>query len=159
MNKTIIFDFGGVLGSDIDNWKQNIINYTGLSRASLQEIYNSHDTNLVLGIENLDDLLRDICIHSKNSISFTDLKEIYKANISINHKVLTFAKSFKEITFPSLSTGIPFSIFLFVEHFAIKVPSASKEQGIPSWFLQSSKSQYGSPSKEKTCSSLSLCIR
>ena len=99
MIKAIIFDFGGVLGSDSNAWKKNsrkILEVTGLSLDQIEEIGNSHWKQLNRGNKELSVLLNDICLRSKKDVDAATLEKIYEDNISINFDVLKFAENLKE---------------------------------------------------------------
>jgi len=98
MVKTVIFDFGGVLGSDANAWKKNpgkILEATGLSIDKIEEIGNSHWKKLNRDKEDLAVLLDDICRRSKKDVSISTLEKIYEQDISINNDVLQYAKRLK----------------------------------------------------------------
>ena len=98
MIRTIIFDFGGVLGSDADAWETNferILEITRISLIQMNQIYKSHSLKLNLGKQELSDLWKVVCKQSKKDIKITNLQKIYESNISINRDVLNLAIELK----------------------------------------------------------------
>lgn len=92
MIKTIIFDFGGVLGSDADDFGKKFADYTGITYVKLKKIYNLHVKQLNLGKKSLNTLFIDICKNSKKDIDVNHLKKLYESNISKNSELIRFAK-------------------------------------------------------------------
>ena len=97
--KTIIFDFGGVLGSDADEWTKSfkrIPEMTGLNPDELQDIWRRHWKEVKIGKKELRAVFEDMAMHSKKRVAVSSLEEAYIKGISINQKVLDFAKEIKQ---------------------------------------------------------------
>ncbi len=99
MIKLIIFDFGGVLGSEAHAWETNfreILDLTGLTPKEIHKILSNHWPNLKTGKEKVAIFWKDVYKQSKNKITKGKLEKIYNSQISINKPVLNLAKQLKD---------------------------------------------------------------
>lgn len=99
MIKIVIFDFGGVLGSDANNWEINfkeILDRTNLSVEEIDQIWKRHWPEMSVGKEGLNDLLDDISVSSKNKIDVGVLRKIYYENVSLDEHILKLALRLKQ---------------------------------------------------------------
>lgn len=98
MITTIIFDFGGVLGPDADDWNnfREIVDKIGLSLSELQEIWNKHWENIRIGKYDLCIAWKEISTKTKKRISAEDLENVYKENITIYKKAFVLVKKLKK---------------------------------------------------------------
>jgi len=99
MTKTIIFDYGGVLGNDSDEWKttfEKILVVSGLSSQKVRVIAKKYWTEINLGRSNLDVIWKEVCKNSKNNFEVSELQKFYESGVSINENVLMFAKDLKK---------------------------------------------------------------
>lgn len=60
-------DFGGVLGTDANNWTkdQEVLNRTALHKETIEDIYWTHWDELKVGKKDLSDFLNDVAKISK----------------------------------------------------------------------------------------------
>lgn len=96
MIKLIIFDFGGVLGCDADDWNNTfkmIPKLTGLTSLELEEIFDIHWPKLKIGAESMKIFWKDVATKSKNKVSPENLRKIYNKSVSANKKALDFARN------------------------------------------------------------------
>lgn len=99
MIKTIIFDFGGVVGSDANDWETNfsqVQEITGLSSQELNEIFDEHWSSLKIGKGNVGNFWQNVVGKSKKKIEPEELATIYNSKISINTRVLELVKVLKK---------------------------------------------------------------
>jgi epoxide hydrolase-like predicted phosphatase len=91
MNKTaIIFDFGGVLGSDANFWTsdEEFMDYTGLSNEELEQLFWQHWDDLKVGNEDLEVVFAEIKKQSKEAVTIQKLREICLQKLRIDAAVL-----------------------------------------------------------------------
>lgn len=99
MIKLIIFDFGGVLGCDADDWNntfRDIPKLTGLTSSELEEIFNEHWPRLKIGIESMKFFWKDVAKRSKNNINPKSLRKTYNKAVTADSKMLDFANNLKK---------------------------------------------------------------
>lgn len=99
MVKTIILDFGGVLGSDSDLWNsyaREILKITGLSARQLNKIFDLHWPDLKEGRKDTSSFWDEVYKKSKNNIPRGTLEKLYASCVKINKPVLQLAKNLKE---------------------------------------------------------------
>lgn len=95
MIKLILFDFGGVLGSDADDWDKTfskILFRTGLAAEDLSKIWNLHWDQMKIGKYDLGVFLGDVSAAGKNHVSVQELLSIYKDGIWLNESTIALAK-------------------------------------------------------------------
>jgi len=94
---SIIFDFGGVLGSDANNWTNNdqVTKTIGLSKQEIDTIFIKHWDKLKVGQEDLEDYYQDILIQSKdaNKLISSTLRQMYNDEIFIHQDIFVLAKN------------------------------------------------------------------
>lgn len=96
MKKIIAFDFGGVLGTDADEWDtffKPVLNITGLTAEEITSIFNKHWPLLKVGKMPIQNYWREI--GTKNNIDPKDIREIYNSCIHLDEKIMNFAKSLR----------------------------------------------------------------
>jgi putative hydrolase of the HAD superfamily len=97
--KIIAFDYGGVLGSDSDNWDTNFIEVSraaGVSPSELGNILDKHWGNLSRGKGDMSDFWREVYESSSNgNLTPGVLEKLYADGITINEDVLGYAKELK----------------------------------------------------------------
>lgn len=96
MINLIIFDFGGVLGCEADDWSntfKKIPELTGLAPLELEEMFNEHWPKLKIGAEAMRIFWKDVANKSKNKVNPEKLREIYNKNVSADKRALDFTKS------------------------------------------------------------------
>jgi putative hydrolase of the HAD superfamily len=95
---TIIFDFGGVLGSDANSWTKDndVVNKTGLSVEEIDTEYFKHWDKLKIGKEDLQEFFEDIQKKSKNTVTIEDLRELYHQKILLNEDLFSLAKKLQK---------------------------------------------------------------
>jgi epoxide hydrolase-like predicted phosphatase len=97
--KTIIFDFGGVVGSNSDTWEDEyhkIVELTGLSEAELHEIYDRHFPKLAVGAELASVFWDEVYEKSKNKLVRGILEKYYEEGVRADKEVLRLAQELKE---------------------------------------------------------------
>lgn len=98
MIKNAIFDIGGVLGPNSNAWDttfSEIKDATGLSGEQINEIFDKHWPEAVLGKISILDFWEDVYEKSPNDIEPGTLENIYANNINIDEDVLDIAKQLK----------------------------------------------------------------
>lgn len=96
MIKVIAFDFGGVLGSDADEWNttfKKVLDKSGLTVSEMFNIWEKYWPTLKLGKGNIMDYWVEAA--KKNGVTPKTLREIYNQSIRIDNDVLKIAKSLK----------------------------------------------------------------
>ena len=99
MIKVIIFDFGGVLGPDADDWKntfKQIPKLTGLTESTLQNLFNLHWAKLKTGEESMKTFWQFVAKESPNEINPKKLREIYNKSIYIKKAYLGACSSYRD---------------------------------------------------------------
>lgn len=94
----IIFDFGGVLGSDADSWEKTfgkILSRTGLTTEELDALWGLHWDKMKTGAYDLDVFFKDVVRAAKKEVSVQELLVIYKECISLNKETFDMAKELK----------------------------------------------------------------
>lgn len=102
MIKAIIFDYGGVLGSDADEWEttfREIPQLTGLSPSKIQEVFEKHWPKLKLGKEPIKDFWVEITRLSKKEVDSEKLHQIYTGSVLINKDAINLVKKLKSEDF------------------------------------------------------------
>lgn len=98
MVKVIAFDFGGVIGSDADEWQTTFIKInkiTGLTADELQELFIKHWPDLKVGRGNIENFWTEVAKRSHLDVDPKVLRKIYNENITANGKLLSFCKTLK----------------------------------------------------------------
>lgn len=98
MIKLILFDYGGVLGSDSNAWQQyfqEILRVTGLSFEEMDQIFTEMWPDLRVGNIDIDSFWVEVSKSAKKEISEHTLEEIHKEHITIDNDVLDLAKELK----------------------------------------------------------------
>lgn len=99
MIKTIIFDYGGVLGPDATDWVsmyKQLITITKLSAEKIDKIWMQNKTKLLTGHEDMPQFFEELARESKEKIIGEKLLQIYLHDTYINKKALAFAKELKK---------------------------------------------------------------
>lgn len=99
MIKTIIFDYGGVLGEDADSWASmyhNIVEKTGLEQKTIDAIWSKHQDKMLVGKENLIDFFTELSSVAKNKTSADELMNLYFEDTIANQEALKFVKELKQ---------------------------------------------------------------
>lgn len=94
----IIFDFGGVLGSDADSWEKTfgkILSRTGLTTEELDALWGLHWDKMKTGAYDLDVFFKDVVRAAKKEVSVQELLVVYKECISLNKEIFDMAKELK----------------------------------------------------------------
>lgn len=102
MIKTIIFDFGGVLGSEAHTWESNfkeIVSLTGMSPREIQAIFERHWPKLKIGKEKAEPFWKDVATQAKIRVGAKELEKVYSSKISLNKAVLELAENLKKRNF------------------------------------------------------------
>lgn len=91
---SIIFDFGGVLGSDANSWTNDadVLEKTGLSSDEITRLFLYHWRHLKVGEEDLQTFFEDIAKRSNKPIAVSLLRDLYHRNIVINREILDLVK-------------------------------------------------------------------
>lgn len=98
MIKLIIFDFGGVLGSDADDWDKTfpkILYHTGLVAEDLNKIWNLHWDQMKIGKYDIEIFLKDVSAAGKNQTSVKELLSIYKDGVWLNEPAIDLAQELR----------------------------------------------------------------
>lgn len=98
MVKAVIFDFGGVVGSDSDAWDINFLEIkklTGLSCVQLEKFFIKHWKKLKIGKEDTVDFWKDIITSKNLKIPPEKLEKTYLPKITINNDVLDIVENIK----------------------------------------------------------------
>ncbi len=95
---TIIFDFGGVIGSDANSWTKDndVVNTTGLSIEEIDTVYFQHWDKLKIGKEDLQEFFEDIQKKSKHAVTIDELRELYHHKILLNNDLFSLAKNLQK---------------------------------------------------------------
>jgi putative hydrolase of the HAD superfamily len=96
--KVLIFDFGGVLGPDSDDWNgsfKKVLTQTGLTFEEIQRAFNFHWPRLKFGQEDTLNFWNDVVRISKNKITPDLLEKVYFSGMTINRRILNLAKKYK----------------------------------------------------------------
>lgn len=96
MIKVVAFDYGGVLGTEADDWNgtfKKVLEISGLSNDDMLQIWQRHWQNLVVGKEEISSFWMDV--GKKNDVDPEKLRETYNDSITINNEVFDFAKSLR----------------------------------------------------------------
>lgn len=99
MIKVIAFDFGGVLGPDVDDWNhtfKEINRLTDLTSNHLQSIFEKYWPRLKLGKETMKQFWTKVSKISKRSVKPEILRRKYNEAIWINNELLEIIKQLKE---------------------------------------------------------------
>lgn len=98
MIKTIIFDYGGVIGPDSDEWSdhyQDIVIATKLPKDFIDKTWTKNAQNMLTGKTDLPDFFKELSLDSNENISSEKLLAIYYASTKINNEIVTYIKSLK----------------------------------------------------------------
>ncbi|MEK7526469.1 MAG: HAD family phosphatase [Patescibacteria group bacterium] len=101
MIKLIIFDYGGVIGSDADEWNttfSKVLEITGLSSDIFEQIFKKHWFNMKIGRCTMEPFWKEVVQNASNKVSPSYLQEIYNRSIIADTRVLEFIQSLKEKT-------------------------------------------------------------
>lgn len=95
--KAVLFDFGGVLGSDANSWRFNpdVCKKIGLSSDGIEEIYWSMWKDLKVGKKDLQDFFEVLKAASKTELSIAELRLMYHDNIHINEEMINLVKKLR----------------------------------------------------------------
>lgn len=98
MIHTIIFDFGGVLGSNANFWTNDseVLDKTQLSKKEIDDIYWHYWPDLRIGKSDLNIFFEHVARVSKLPVTIDELREIYHRKILINEDVITLVKELSE---------------------------------------------------------------
>lgn len=99
MIKLIIFDFGGTIGCDSNDWNntfKKIPLLTGLSPSELNEIFDDHWQKIKTGKESFKLFWKDVTNKSKIKVDSRKLIKTYNKAISVKKGVLDLAKRLKK---------------------------------------------------------------
>lgn len=125
MIKLIIFDFGGVLGSDANDWQKTfskILSQTGLTTEDLHKIWNLYSDQMNIGKYDIEIFFEDVSKAGRKKTSAKELLSIYEDCIWLNTEVVDLANELKlkgfELTILSneSKTGMNFKIKKFDLH-------------------------------------------
>ncbi|MBU0709014.1 HAD-IA family hydrolase [Patescibacteria group bacterium] len=94
MINTIIFDFGGVLGTDADTIFIETLENNGFTAEKAKEIWRLHWPSLKLGSEDVDVLWRAVGEKTKTSISI--IINEYNDAIAVDESVLNLCKLLRD---------------------------------------------------------------
>ena len=94
MINTIIFDFGGVLGSDSDTIFFKVLIRNRISKAKASKIWNEHWPKLKIGEEHVDSIWNSV--EGCTNVNIDKIIREYDKSISINYEVLALCKSLKQ---------------------------------------------------------------
>ena len=97
MLKVIAFDYGGVLGTEANDWSKtfkNVLEAANLSLEEMDEIWERHWQFVSTGKEEIKEYWKDAS--EKNHIDPEKLRQLYNSDITLNEKVFEFAKSLKK---------------------------------------------------------------
>src|SRR3989344_5436953 len=104
--KTVIFDFGGVIGSDSDRWEDEyhkVVEETGLTPEKLHEIYNKHWPKLSVGLELANIFWDEVySLAPKKPVRGT-LEKYYEDGVRADKEVLLLAARLRE---KGIKTGV-----------------------------------------------------
>jgi GrpB-like predicted nucleotidyltransferase (UPF0157 family)/FMN phosphatase YigB (HAD superfamily) len=95
--KLIIFDFGGVLGSDANDWDKSffkLLKLTGLKSEDMGPIFIKHWSDLKYGKIGTSGFWKDVQEKSKKKIKIRELKRTYKEGVKSNTLLLKIMDSF-----------------------------------------------------------------
>lgn len=96
---TIAFDYGGVLGSDSDQWNQyffKIKDRTGLSETQLQKLFLADWPDLKVGKIRVDVFWQHVAEASEKKVSPLELKKVYDESIFLHQDVYKIAIRLKK---------------------------------------------------------------
>ncbi len=96
MIKVIAFDFGGVIGSDADQWNTTfkpVLDLTGLTSQEMVNIWEKHWSKLKIGAEHIQNYWTETSI--KNKVDPEKIRETYNNCITARRDMLELAKSLK----------------------------------------------------------------
>ncbi|HLD05680.1 MAG TPA: HAD family phosphatase [Candidatus Nanoarchaeia archaeon] len=96
MIKTILFDFGGVLGSDADTIFLQVLESNGITQAEGECLWEEHWPNLKLGKCGVDEIWKGFEERYGRRVDVGKIRKEYDAAISINAEVLGFARSLRD---------------------------------------------------------------
>jgi HAD superfamily hydrolase (TIGR01509 family) len=98
MVKVMLFDFGGVLGNNDNEWKTTFIeisDVTGLTSKELDELFFTRWPELKVGTKDVSYVWELISANSKKSVDPIKLEEIYENNICVDKVVIEIAIKLK----------------------------------------------------------------
>ncbi len=96
MIKAILFDFGGVLGSDADTIFLQVLENNGITRAEAERLWEEHWPNLKLGKCGVDEIWNGVEARYGGRVDVEQVRKEYNASISIDGEMLDFAKSLQD---------------------------------------------------------------
>jgi putative hydrolase of the HAD superfamily len=99
MIKTIVFDFGGVIGGNNNAWdgaQKRIKDISGLTTEELEKLFHIHWEDISINKKDFTRFLEDLVKNSKNNLSVDKLKQIYAEDVKIDNDVLDVIKNLKQ---------------------------------------------------------------
>lgn len=94
MIKTIIFDFGGVIGSEADTTFFEILSKHGISKDRALKIWNKHYPKMEIGGEHIDAIWKTTKKYTTSDINIIISK--HEKLISVNQDMLNLCKDLKQ---------------------------------------------------------------
>jgi len=94
MITTIIFDFGGVLGTDADTILYEVLAKYGTTKEKTLEIWNKHWPKMKIDDERVDAIWKTIEEYTKTDIK--KVSEEYNQMIAVNPEMLNLCKDLKQ---------------------------------------------------------------
>ncbi len=99
MIKVVAFDFGGVMGSESDDFEntfKKISELSGLTTERLHSIFDNHWPKLKIGKESTKNFWKDVLRESSKHIAGNDLEKEYESNIFIDKEMLKIVDEVKK---------------------------------------------------------------
>lgn len=93
MIKALLFDFGGVLGSNADTLFYETLENRGIIRVEAEHLWEEHWPNLKLGRSGVDEIWKGVKAAYGGRISIEEVRKEYDAHISVDQEALDLAKS------------------------------------------------------------------
>ncbi len=98
MIKTILFDFGGVLGPDADDWGNfhELVEISGLDVSEIKQLWERYWINIRVGKYDLDVLWKEVADKANNNVTAKELNRTYIENIRVFPELMNYVKVLKE---------------------------------------------------------------
>jgi len=99
MIKTVIFDFGGVLGPNANEWNtkyKEILKLTGLTAMEMNEIWPIHWADIKTGKKDLKIFWHEVIKRARRKVNLEDIEKVYEENISVDLNVIGLATELKK---------------------------------------------------------------